>query len=197
MNFGRRNLGIFGSLLVAFIVIPVKNIAAKEPLLEGQVQEFQLAPSTRARPTVTWKNANGGKISLADFDGKVVMVNFWASWCAPCIRELPSIDRLQARLGSDKFSVAAISIDRGGKPVARRMLNRLKLKNLTLYTDRDSTTARSLGVRNMPTTIVYDQKGREVGKLVGGAEWDSNEAVALLKYFINNPNYADKLPVKN
>jgi len=169
---------------------------AKGPALTGQVQEFQLAPSTRARPATSWKNAEGKKISLADFSGKVVMINFWASWCAPCIRELPSIDRLQAHLGGDKFTVVAISIDRGGKPVARRMLKRINSKNLALYLDRDSSTARSLGVRNMPTTIVYDQKGREVGKLEGGAEWDSAEAVALLKYFIDNPEYADKLPQK-
>lgn len=170
---------------------------AKEPVLKGQVQEFQLAPSSRSRPAVSWKDRSGKKVSLADFDGKVLMVNFWATWCAPCIRELPSIDRLQARLGGDKFTVAAISIDRGGKPVALRMLKRLNIKKLALYIDKDSSSARHLGVRNMPTTIIFDAKGREVGKLEGGAEWDSSEAIELVKFFIQNPGYADKLPLKN
>jgi thiol-disulfide isomerase/thioredoxin len=157
------------------------------------MQLFQLAPSTRPRPTTTWKDASGKNLTLADFSGKVVLVNYWASWCPPCIRELPSIDRLQASLGGDNFTIVAINIDRGGKPIARRMVKRLKIKHLTLYLDRESNSARSLGVRSMPTTFVFDRKGREVGKLEGGAEWDDKAAVELINYFIKNPGYADNL----
>ena len=88
----------------------------------------------------------------------------------------------------------AINIDRGGKPVARKMLRRLKLKGLDLYLDRENTAVRGFGVRQMPTTYVFDRKGREVGKLEGSAEWDEPEAVALVKYFIDNPDYGDNPP---
>ncbi len=179
-----------------FVLLPAHISFAAGPNLSGAMQVFQLAPSTRPRPNATWKNAAGKNLTLADFSGKVVLVNYWASWCPPCIRELPSIDRLQASLGGDNFTVIAINIDRGGKPVARRMAKRLKLKHLTLYLDRESKSARSLGVRSMPTTFIFDRKGREVGKLEGGAEWDEKEAIGLVKYFVKNPGYADNLPKK-
>lgn len=170
--------------------------ALAKPPVKGEIRGFDLAPSTRPRPDAKWTDADGKSITLADFEGKVTLVNFWATWCPPCIRELPSIDRLQASMASDDFTVVGISIDRGGKPVARRLMRRLKLKHLDLYLDRDSSAARTLGLRNMPTTFLYDRKGREVGKLAGSAEWDTRDAKRLLKYFIDNPNYADKLPTR-
>ena len=184
---------LIGLLTAGFVLLPANISHAAGPNLSGPMQVFQLAPSTRPRPTTTWKDASGKNLTLADFSGKVVLVNYWASWCPPCIRELPSIDRLQASLGGDNFTIVAINIDRGGKPIARRMAKRLKIKHLTLYLDRESNSARSLGVRSMPTTFVFDRKGREVGKLEGGAEWDDKAAVELINYFIKNPGYADNL----
>ena len=187
-------ISVFIGLLTAgFVLLPANISHAAGPNLSGPMHVFQLAPSTRPRPTTTWKDASGKNLTLADFSGKVVLVNYWASWCPPCIRELPSIDRLQASLGGDNFTIVAINIDRGGKSIARRMAKRLKIKNLTLYLDRESNSARGLGVRSMPTTFVFDRKGREVGKLEGGAEWDDKAAVELINYFIKNPGYADNL----
>ena len=185
---------VLGAVGIALFV--VQTAETKGPKLAGPMQVFQLAPSAKPRPTTTWRDGNGKAISLAKFKDKVVLVNFWATWCPPCIRELPSIDRLQASLGGDNFTVVAVSIDRGGKPVAMLLVKRLKIKHLTLYLDKESKTARDLGVRSMPTTFIFDRMGREVGKLEGGAEWDDKDAVALVKFFIDNPNYADKLPRK-
>ena len=170
------------------------STAWAKPPIGQDVQTFELAPSKRPTPTVSWKNGGGKSLSLADFKGKVVFVNFYTKWCPPCIRELPSIDRLQAALGGDKFEVVAISIDPGGKADARRLIKRrLRLKNLELHLDPKSEVARALGVRSMPSSFVFDQKGREVGKLEGAAEWDSEDAIKLLKYFVDNPGYADGL----
>lgn len=167
--------------------------AAEGPKLEGGMEVFQVAPSVRPRPDAVWKDAAGKQVTLEDFKDKVILVNFWATWCPPCIRELPSIDRLQASMAGDDFTVVAINIDRGGKPVANRLLRRLKLKNLDLFLDRENKTVRSFGVRSMPSTFIFDRQGREVGKLEGAAEWDEPEAVALVKYFIDNPGHADGL----
>lgn len=180
--------------VIAFSAASAPARAADGPKLEGPMEIFQVAPGTRPRPETTWKDGNGKTVSLKDFDGKVVLVNFWATWCAPCVRELPSIDRLAASLDGEEFKVVAISIDRGGKPVARKMLRRLKLNNLDLYLDRKNTAVREFGVRQMPTTYVFDRKGREVGRLEGAAEWDEPEAVALVRYFIDNPNHGDNPP---
>ncbi|MDG2034347.1 MAG: TlpA disulfide reductase family protein [Rhodospirillales bacterium] len=164
------------------------------PKRVGQMQSFEMMPSLRLRPTVAWKNAAGQEVSLANFSGKVVMLNFWASWCSPCLRELPSINRLQARLGGDQFTVVALNVDRGGKSIASRYTRKLNLDKLDLYWDQDNTTAKSMKLQSMPTTIIFDAKGREVGRVVGSAEWDTKEAVDLLQWFINNPGHADQLP---
>jgi len=160
------------------------------------MQNFQLAPSTQSRPADTWNDESGKPVSLADFAGKVVMVNFWASWCPPCLRELPSINRLQATLGGKDFTIVALNIDQAGKPIAKRLSRKLKLDKLALYLDPKSAVTKSWKIKTMPTTILFDQKGREVGRLEGGVEWDTPATVSLVKFFIENPGYADTLPVK-
>ena len=167
------------------------------PKRVGQMQAFQLARGIKPRPTASWNDSNGNKLSLADFSGKVVMLNFWASWCSPCIRELPSINRLQLRLGGDRFKVITLNMDRGGKPIALRVKRRLKLDQLSLYLDKGSFFAKFMKIRSLPTTIIFDAKGREVGRVERSAEWDSKEALSLLQWFIDNPGHADNLPQHN
>lgn len=178
-----------------FVFLPGKEVAAG-PQLVGHMQNFLLAPSIRPRPAIVWMDGKEKKLSLDDFEGKVVLFNYYASWCAPCQRELPGIDRLQASLAGDDFTVVALNIDRSGKIAARRLQRQLNLKNLDLYVDPKMASGRVLGLRAMPTTYLFDRQGREVGKLEGGAEWDSAEAVALIKYFIDRPEYADNLAKK-
>ena len=166
------------------------------PKLVNQMKTFKLTTNTSARPDISWKDANDNKVTLELFDGKVVLLNFWASWCPPCIRELPSINRLQAKLGGDKFTVIALNIDRGGKPIANRFKQKLKLDKLDLHVDQKNAVARLLKIKALPTTIVFDSKGREVGKMEAAAEWDAKEALSLIQYFINNPNHAEYFSLK-
>lgn len=181
--------------LVSLAAVPVSGTAkAAGPELSGHMQNFILAPLLRSRAGLQWKDGNGKQVGLDHYKGKVVLLNFWATWCAPCIRELPSLDRLQAALGGDDFQVIALNVDREGKRKAKRMLRRLKLKKLSLNLDRELKVGKTLGLLNMPTTYLFDRKGREVGKLEGGAEWDEKESIALIKYFIDHPGHADTLP---
>jgi thiol-disulfide isomerase/thioredoxin len=163
----------------------------------GEMQNFRLAPTTMPRPPAAWTDGKGKKVTLADFQGKVVLFNYYASWCAPCRRELPGISHLQAKLAGKGFTVVALNIDRGGAKVARRMLRQLKVDNLDLHLDPKGASGRILGLRAMPTTYLFDRQGREVGKLEGIAEWDSPDAVKLIQYFIDNPGYADRLPPRD
>ena len=127
--------------------------SAGGPPITGQVQNFIPANAGRLGPDVEWTNGNGDARRLGDFSGKVVMVNFWASWCAPCLRELPSIDRLQAAMAGDDFTVVAINIDQGGLRVAEPFARRLNLSSLSLYLDPRSIVSRAMGVQVMPTTV--------------------------------------------
>ncbi len=193
ISLGLRPLMIAGLVSLAAIQAPATARAAG-PELTGHMQNFILAPAARSRAGIKWKNANGEAVGLGDYKGKVVLLNFWATWCAPCIRELPSLDRLQAALGGDYFAVVALNINREGKRKAKRMMRRLKLKNLPLNLDREVKVAKTLRVLNMPTTFLFDRQGREIGKMEGGAEWDEKESIRLMKYFIDNPGHADTLP---
>jgi len=159
--------------------------SAGGPPITGEVQNFIPANAERLGPDVEWTNDNGDARRLGDFSGKVVMVNFWASWCRPCLLELPSIDRLQAAMAGDDFTVVAINIDQEGLRRAAPVARRLNLSSLSLYLDPRSIVSRAMGVQVMPTTVLYDRKGRELGRLEESAEWDTPEAQALLQYYID------------
>jgi thiol-disulfide isomerase/thioredoxin len=110
------------------------------------------------------------------------LVNFWATWCAPCLKELPSLDALEAKLGGRKFEVVAIAADPRGPIAAAEYLDRLEITNLKLYADPRLIFATSIGGANvLPVSILYDAKGREVGRLVGEADWTSPEALRLIQ----------------
>ena len=181
--------------IISILLADSNTVLASGPPLLGSMKKFQLTPITESNKTtfktIHWKNATNETISLADFEGKVIFLNFWASWCLPCIRELPSIERLQSKFNKNDFAVIAISLDRGGEKIAARLLKRLKLKRLTLYLDEQSKSAKQLGVKFMPTTFIFDRKNRKLGKLQGGVEWDNKNVITLIQYFIDNPTYAD------
>ncbi len=185
---------LFISIFLLTLVHSNLAIAGGPPLI-GPMEKFVLTPliesNKKTFENIKWKNTANKTKNLTDFKGKIIFLNFWATWCLPCIKELPSIERLQSKFNKNDLAVIAISLDRGGKEVAERLLRRLKLRKLELYIDKQSKSAQQLGVKYMPTTYIFDRKNRELGKLQGGVEWDDKNAVSLIKYFINNPKYAD------
>ncbi len=158
--------------------------------------EFSFGAQHPARPKAVWADGKGRQVGLDKFEGKVVLFNYYASWCAPCKRELPGIDRLQASMAGKDFTVVAVNIDHTGKIAAGRLKCQPRLNHLDTFVDPQGNSGKVLGLHAMPTTFIFDRQGREVGKLEGGAEWDSKEARALTKYFIDRPEYTDNLPKK-
>ncbi|MEN3975199.1 TlpA disulfide reductase family protein [Emcibacter sp. SYSU 3D8] len=146
----------------------------------GQVEDFEVAAEPRPVPELAFKTVGDRDVTLSDFRGKTVLLNFWATWCAPCKVEMPSLDRLQAQLGGDKFAVVAISSDRAGKRAVDPWFDEEGFK-LERYYDPKNAVGMGLGVTGLPTTILLDAQGRELGRMLGDAEWDSPEAVALVK----------------
>jgi thiol-disulfide isomerase/thioredoxin len=134
----------------------------------------QLTPvdPPRPAPALSFIARDGTMRQLADFRGRPVLVNLWATWCAPCVREMPSLDRLQAQLG-DRLTVLAISEDRGGAHVVDPFLEKLALPKLAIFLDPKDTVGPALAVRGLPTSLLIDGEGRIVAQLEGAAEWDS------------------------
>ncbi len=166
------------------ILIAVFGTVDEGPPRRGGMEQFTLIERPRPVPDTPFRDGSGRKITLNAFAGKVALVNFWATWCAPCLREMPSLDRLAARRAGDDFAVVAISVDRDGAEKARPFLEKLGLENLALYLDPGMELARALGVKGLPTTMLVDRRGRVVGRLDGVAEWDTPEVEALLDYYL-------------
>lgn len=157
-----------------------------EAFLTGDMEAFTAAEPGTMFPDVAFKDERDESITLAAFRGKTVLVNFWATWCAPCLKEMPSLDRLQAKLGGAKFRVVAISMDRSGGEAVLPFFERINVKHLTPYYDLNSEVGRAVGALGLPTSLLVDAGGYEIGRLVAPAEWDSPEAVALIRNFLKD-----------
>ncbi len=177
-----------------FISVTVLGVAAAtwvatgwggaSPPLEGWMAQFTLNDPPRPAPETEFHTIEGDRVTLAAFKGKTVLVNFWATWCMPCIREMPSLDRLQAAFDRKSFEILAVSVDRGGAEIVIPFLKKLKIKTLTPYLDRRMALARAFAIPGMPTSYLIDAEGRVVGSLPGIAEWDSPEAKALVRFYV-------------
>ena len=179
--------------LALFSLVPGAD-GGELPPLEGMFKDnFTLLESPVPAPQTGFFDRSGALVTLAAFRGRVVLLNFWATWCAPCIREMPALDRLQADLGDRGLAVLAVSQDRGGAKVVRPFLEKLELDNLTIYLDPAGKLGRDTGLRGLPTTLLIDRRGRLVGGLQGPAEWDSPEAALLIRYYLKQPAKSGEL----
>ena len=176
--------------LIALILAGAQTPAAAgqaPPLLGAFADNFTLLDPPVPAPLETFAALDGARVRLADFKGRVVVLNFWATWCAPCIREMPSLDRLQAALGDRGLAVLAVSIDRGGAKVIVPFAERLRLEHLGLYHDAKGALLKAFGVTGLPTSFLIDRRGQIVGAYPGPAEWDGPEARALIEHYLRQP----------
>lgn len=179
----RHLLGVLAALALA--LPPSGQPEAAGPPLEGPLAgNFTLLDEPVPAPQVPVKDQFGKILRLADFKGEVVLVNFWATWCSPCVYEMPSLNRLQADLGPAGLTVMAVSVDRQGLSLVEGFYKSYALANLGIFLDPDGELAGEFGVRGLPTSYLIDRQGRLVGGLQGSLEWDSPEAKALLNYYL-------------
>ncbi|MDX2155964.1 MAG: TlpA disulfide reductase family protein [Hyphomicrobiaceae bacterium] len=151
------------------------------PFSVGQMAAFVFKKASEELPDHPFQDVDGKERSLKEWRGKVVLLNLWATWCAPCRKEMPGLDRLQGELGSDQFQVVAVSADKTGIAGAKKFLDQIRVEKLGVYADPTVRIHAGLKAIGMPATLLIDRQGREIGRLVGPAEWDSAEAKALIK----------------
>lgn len=133
-----------------------------------------------AAPNVAFQRPDGGQVRLSAFRGRPLLVNLWATWCGPCVVEMPSLDRLAASQPDDGLQVIAVSQDNGGRQKVTDFFAAHSLPNLLPYLDSEMELMFSLGADTLPTTILYDSQGREVWRMIGMADWQSERIARLL-----------------
>lgn len=148
---------------------------------EKSSDPFGGVATPKAIPELRFVDERGVAHSLADFRGKVVLLNIWATWCEPCRQEMPALDRLQAKLGSDRFQVLALSVDQQGAPIARKFYDEVAIKAIPLYIDPTAKAAFVLDAPGLPATVLVDRSGREIGRHLGAVQWDAPDVVARLQ----------------
>jgi thiol-disulfide isomerase/thioredoxin len=154
--------------------------AAPQTADQTPLGTFIPASAPRPAPQISFTDASGKSVSLSAFDGKVVLLNLWATWCAPCRREMPSLERLQARSG-DRMAVLAISEDFGGSKVVAPFVAKLGLTTIKTYLDPKGAVGQAFKVTGLPTSIVLDRHGRVRGRVEGEANWDGPKMLAVIE----------------
>ena len=163
----------------------VRTVAAMKPFARGELAAFQLASTPKDLSKISFKDKDGKDVTIADWKGRTVLLNMWATWCAPCRREMPALQKLQVELGGPQFEVVPVSVDLGDDVKPKAFYKKAKLTELPFYADGTMEVFETLKKQGlafgMPTSVLIDQDGCSLGVLNGPAEWASNDAKALVK----------------
>jgi thiol-disulfide isomerase/thioredoxin len=204
----RRRFGVAAAIAVLAVVVAVYGIghlrsnpdaaacrqalataARIAPLAHGEVAALAVAHTGYRVPDLAFKDSDGQARTLQDWRGRTVLLNLWATWCVPCRKEMPALDALQAKLGSDKFQVVAVNIDTRDPQKPRNFLKQVGASHLAYYTDESAQVFETLKEAGkafgMPTTLIIGPHGCEIGNMAGPAEWASDDGVKLVNAAIN------------
>jgi thiol-disulfide isomerase/thioredoxin len=176
---------IFLAMLVPAWPVCAQPIPSK--FLVGDLRSLRVHKTPVPLPPLSFQDDQGRDVSVASFQGRIVVINLWATWCAPCIRELPSLSALKKAVTEDGVVVLAVSQDAGGNKIVPPFLKKLKLQDLPALFDNEQSFTKHLRVPVLPTTLIVDKEGREIGRLVGAADWNSTDVKHLLRHLSRSP----------
>jgi len=148
---------------------------------QGDLAAFVIHETRKDVVDFSFFDGSGKERLLSEWRGRVVLLNLWATWCAPCRKEMPALAKLQEKLGSDNFEVVAVSIDRKGASTAGKFLVENNAAMLNLYLDPTATALDKLKAIGLPASILIDRQGREIGRMFGPAKWDGADAERLIR----------------
>jgi thiol-disulfide isomerase/thioredoxin len=174
-----RDLVLYASLALGANVATA-DTAVLEALREGSMKKLVFASEPTAVSLVAFETAEGSQATLEEFRGKHIVLNFWATWCAPCRKEMPGLSALQEELGGDDFEVVTIATGRNPLPAMQRFFEEIEVGNLPLHRDPRQKLAREMAVLGLPVTVILDPDGNEIARLRGDADWDSDSAKAII-----------------
>ncbi|MEM1386053.1 MAG: TlpA disulfide reductase family protein [Pseudomonadota bacterium] len=176
---------LYTSLALGANVAIAGDATDLEALRVGDMRKLVFHAEPEAVPDVAFMDESDNPLDLSQFQGQYTLVNFWATWCAPCRHEMPSLSALQDTLGSDDFKVVTIASGRNPVAAMRRFFEEIEVDNLPLYRDPKQALSRQMAVLGLPITVLVDPEGREIARLRGDADWASDEAVALIEAVLN------------
>lgn len=175
----------FGVAAVVYIIVQAStnpdSANGLNRIAKGEMAAFQVPQAPKPAPVTTIYDPEGQPIRLSDFRGEVVVLNLWATWCPPCVAEMPALDRTQAALAREGWAVLALSSDRGGAAQVQPFYERTGVRELEVLLDPRGAAARAFGARGLPTSVVINRQGQEVARLEGAAEWDQPAFLQALR----------------
>jgi thiol-disulfide isomerase/thioredoxin len=174
----------YGPLWLRQQPTPQTEFGAAREAPTGEPFDLSVHDEPRPVPAIRFTDAEGHALTLADFRGRVVLLNIWATWCVPCRKEMPSLDRLEKQLGGKNFIVLPLSIDRNGAAAVKLFYQELGLASLGIYLDPGGRAQSALAIAGIPATLLIDREGREVARKMGPAEWDSPEMIGLIRRYL-------------
>ena len=172
---------IFGLLAILLVIVQScsQPKTGLDQFAKDSLKKLTVLQSPPAQPPLPYLLPDKTKMTLSDYKGKVILLNVWATWCAPCIAEMPTLDALQEKRGGADFEVVTVSLDRTAEEAAK-FLRDNGIDNLQGWHDGSYSTSSNLLLPGLPTSVFYDRRGREVARVSGEAEWTSPEALALI-----------------
>ncbi|MEO0750204.1 MAG: TlpA disulfide reductase family protein [Pseudomonadota bacterium] len=157
------------------------DVETAKGLRDGDMKKLVFHEAALDVTQTPFETIDGDSGTLAQYEGKVVVLNFWATWCAPCRKEMPMLSDLQTQLGGDSFEVVTIATGRNPPQAMKAFFHEIGVENLPLHRDPRSKIAREMGVLGLPVTMILDKNGLEIARLVGDAHWNSDSAKAIVK----------------
>lgn len=178
-----RSALLYASLVLGANAAFADN-AALEAMREGGMKKLVFHNVPKPAGTTAFLASDGSEHRLDEFRGKVTLLNFWAVWCAPCRKEMPSLDALEQALGGEDFTVLPIATGRNRMPAIEKLYADTGVEVLPIYTDMPQTLSREMGVLGLPVTVILDREGNEIARMTGDADWNSDSAKAILSSLI-------------
>ena len=178
----------FISIFLILTIISSSSYSKEEKdiinsFLKEELEDFELSKEKQNISDLKFKDNEGKEISFSDFQDKILLVNFWATWCAPCMKEMPSLDRLKKKINKN-FDVIAVSVDRDGVKKVKDFFNENKITNLGKYFDIKNSLAKEMNLIGLPTSFFINKKGDLIGYFQGDLEWDNNTVIEFINYLI-------------
>ena len=147
------------------------------------IKNLVLTKNLKVYKNVIFKDANQKDVDLTDYKGKLIILNFWATWCAPCKEEMPSLDNLQGKIGFSNLKIFPINIGQENLSKSEYFFKELNIKNLDIYFDSPITLAKKFSLRGVPTTIFFDKRGNEFARIIGSLDFNNKEFINWLKSY--------------